>query len=348
MIEPVLPAGTAQPVAAKAERPPVPIVLLTLPAGIVGSGQARELKGTILHAAADGTALLRTAAGDVGFKAPMLLAAGKTATLFLTPTPAGPAASLRYHGPAQPLPAVAPPMPAPGIGATAAPPPGGNPPLPTAGPRDATMPVAQLAAQVIESLVAPAFEAERRAPLSAGAEASGAPPPHSDGRAVAASSPALAAAVATALRTRPPVQENDDLARTEPRAPGEAADARRTFVAADSERPPAVAQFAVRDDGKIVPVYIEYSRHRQDEPREQGDPAETGEPTARFAVAFDLDRAGAVRMVCAYRQRRLDVLLELQTAPDREMQQAIGERLAGLSNEFGLAISLRVAAPAGG
>jgi hypothetical protein len=192
------------------------------------------------------------------------------------------------------------------------------------------MPVAQLAAQVIESLVAPAFEAERRAPLSAGAEASGAPPPHSDGRAVAASSPALAAAVATALRTRPPVQENDDLARTEPRAPGEA------------------AQFAVRDDGKIVPVYIEYSRHRQDEPREQGDPAETGEPTARFAVAFDLDRAGAVRMVCAYRQRRLDVLLELQTAPDREMQQAIGERLAGLSNEFGLAISLRVAAPAGG
>jgi hypothetical protein len=46
-----------------------------------------------------------------------------------------------------------------------------------------------------------------------------------------------------------------------------------------------------------------------------------------------------------YRERRLDMLLTLDAAPDKEMQVVLRERLAALSDEFGLSISLRIGGP---
>jgi hypothetical protein len=103
MIDPVLPAGVMQALTGKAERPPVPIMVVSLPKALTGTPQPREIGGTVTQAAADGNAVLHTASGDISIKAPVVLAPGRIATLLLTPTSAGFAAALHVSGPAPPL-----------------------------------------------------------------------------------------------------------------------------------------------------------------------------------------------------------------------------------------------------
>ena len=100
-------------------------------------------------------------------------------------------------------------------------------------------------------------------------------------------------------------------------------------------------QFQVMDDSRIVPVFL--GRHPPEEnPEEAPDQSSGREPPARFTVRFDLEHAGSVRIDSVYRERRLDMLLTLEAAPDKEMQAVLRERLAALSDEFGLSISLRI------
>jgi hypothetical protein len=99
------------------------------------------------------------------------------------------------------------------------------------------------------------------------------------------------------------------------------------------------------DESRVVPVFL--GRH----PQEQADEEQTGrsqaqEPPARFTVRFDLDHAGPVRIDSVYRDRRLDMLLTLESVPDQELQTSVRDRLAALSDEFGLSSSLRIGGPA--
>src|SRR5262245_23290761 len=151
MIEPVLPPGLLQAMPAKAERPPIAVVLQSLPQSLAAPAQPREIGGTIVQAAPDGSSVLHTAAGDIAFKATVAMTAGKTATLHLAPTPAGLAAAIQFHGPTRPLPPATTGLPNSSAGGSVSSPkqPGTATPLPpaNAGLRDAALLLNQLAAQ---------------------------------------------------------------------------------------------------------------------------------------------------------------------------------------------------------
>ncbi len=428
MIEPVLPAGVIQALTGKAERPPIAISVVSLPKALTAITQPREIGGTVTRASADGNAVLHTAAGDIGIKAPVVLAPGRTATLLLTPTSAGLAAALRFNGaaptPVQPLElpqgaAPNPPAPTanPNIGVAQAPSvpirpytpsqqtgsrpigdeaspssapsrnvpgvqplpprpipiPAGEPshqaaaaslphgfsPAPTPrlqanpGLRDAALLLSQLAVQSIEQPLPPAAtaillsESGDGKPAPAPATTFAAAPiaiPNTDNRPLPTDPASLLMGLAAALK-RPAARADDEVRERsadtgDGAAPGEAV-YRSSGRLSEASENVSWRQFQVMDESRIVPVFL--GRHPPEENPEEA-PEQTGEkePPSRFTVRFDLEHAGSVRIDSVYRERRLDMLLTLDAAPDTEMQAVLRERLAALSDEFGLAISLRI------
>jgi hypothetical protein len=430
MIDPVLPAGVIQALTGKAERPPIAISVVSLPTAQTAPAQPREIGGTVTQASANGSAILHTAVGDIGIKAPVVLAPGRTATLLLTLTPGGLTAALQVNGPAPPpvqaleLPQGAAPNPPaptgnPSIGSaqvpstpirpnTATPQTGGRPigdqtspsavpsrnvpgvhplpprpvPLPAGeqshqniaaplphgfspastptprlqanpGLRDAALLLSQLAVQLIDQPLPPAATvttlpdtAEGKAAPAPAATFAAAPIaiPSTDSRPLPAAPASLLMGLAAALK-RPPSRADDETRERnanddDSATPGEAV-YRSSGKLSEASENISWRQFQVMDDSRIVPVFL--GRHPPEErPEETPDQSSDREPPARFTVRFDLQHAGSVRIDSVYRERRLDMLLTLDTAPDKEMQTALRERLAALSDEFGLSISLRI------
>jgi hypothetical protein len=428
MIDPILPAAALQALMAKVERPLLAIAVTSMPKALARTAQPREIGGTVTQAALDGSAVLHTAAGDIGIKAPVALAQGRTATLFVVPTPAGLTAALQVNGPTAPtVPAAAQPpanaatRPAdPGIQAspggqsqgmpaqpsnpaspkpqaptidrmaTAAPsivapsatasgpstaaspipaamlPAGTNAPLPqrqspsptmpaSPGLRDAALLISQLAAQLIDQPLpaAPAFATgtdigePATPPISILQLAPQAATANAENRPLPADPVSLLIGLSAAVR-RPQLRAERDEPRLEPKED-------RASIGELGYRPSgktsepvdgiAWRQFQVMDETRVVPVSL--GRHPQQQAdEEQTDRSPAIEPPARFTVRFDLDHAGPVCIDSVYRDRRLDMLLTLEAPPDQELQASVRDRLAALSDEFGLSISLRIGGPA--
>jgi hypothetical protein len=364
MIEPVLPPGIVQALAAKAERPLIAIAVLSLPKALAAPAQPRELGGTITQATADGSAVLHTAAGDVAFKASVALIPGKTATLHLVPTSGGLAAALQVNGPTAQLAAV--PNTSPGTSGKPAAPAAATPitqpkppsPIPPASAalRDATLLLGQLAAQASLPLAesagrpvptdpAPSRTEAPAAPTAASARAADAAPAAS---ALSATPASLTAGMLAALK-RPTSRSEEDARRSDGKDHISAAVPDSTYRASlkpgEQQDQLVWRQLQVMDENRIVPVFLGH-RPSEDEPDHAGDETAAVERPARFTIRFDLDHAGPVRIDSVYRERRLEVLLTMEAAPDKEMQAIVRERLAALSDEFGLSISLKIGAPA--
>lgn len=440
MIDPILPPGFVQALAAKAERPLIIISELSLPKTLAFTAQPREIGGTVTQAAADGSAVLHTAAGDIGFKAPVTLTAGKTATLHLVPTAAGLAAAIQFNGPTSqlaPAPNVAPaasarpaasngnaamrggstagtaqvvasvahtpsqnvnpvpansaptaagPLPATAAAAPAAPPaaplamaaytpsapamevprmaaaasprpPAPAPHVPQSSPalRDTALLLSQLAAQDADLL--PIGEFAGRAPIDplppaaapymAPAEAASKPGQTVPNAGPVPANPAgLVVGLMAALK-RPAIRRDDsagdsgdrDIAAFKPletayRSSGRTGEPQDQLV---------WRQIPVMDENRIVPVFLALQQG-DEETTDMSAPAAEAKPATRFTIRFDLEPAGPVRIDSVYCERRLDLLLRLEAAPDNEMGTMIRERLAALSEEFGLSISLRIGA----
>ena len=430
MIDPVLPAGVIQALTGKIERPPIAISLVSLPKPLATASQPREIGGTVTQASADGSAVLHTAAGDIGIKSPVVLAPGRTATLLLTPTAAGIAAALQVTGAAPPpvqppessqgappgtlgttnspgaagahaasmpirpntpspqtagrpigdqtSPAAVPSRNFPGMQSSpprtapspaaeqsarsiATPMPHGFPPASAPAPRlqanpglrDAALLLSQLAVQSIDQPLPPAAtampisETGDGKPAPAAAATFAAAPmaiANPDSRPLPADPASLLLGLAAALK-RPPQRAGDenrnyDAESEDSATPGEAV-YRSSGKLSEASESISWRQFQVMDDSRIVPVFL--GRHPPEEtPEEAPDQSSDRQPPARFTVRFDLQHAGSVRIDSVYRERRLDMLLTLDTAPDKDMQATLRERLAALSDEFGLSISLRI------
>ena len=357
MIEPVLPPGLLQAMPAKAERPPIAVVLQSLPQSLAAPAQPREIGGTIVQAAPDGSSVLHTAAGDIAFRASVILTAGKTATLHLAPTPAGLAAAIQFHGPTGPLPPATTGLPNSSAGGSVSSPkqPGTATPLPpaNAGLRDAALLLNQLAAAAELPTI------EGGATLSQSVPPSTSQPPVTTLASSLMTSPALGAkaladpaslsvAMMAALRRSVSRLDEDGARRDEKdRISAVPQDATyRSFIKPSEIQDQLLwRQIQVVDESQIVPVFLGY-QPPADDSGHSGEETPQRERPARFTVRLDLEFVGAVRIDSVYRERRLEMLLTLDTAPDQEMQTIVRERLAALSDEFDLSISLKVGAPA--
>jgi len=221
------------------------------------------------------------------------------------------------------------------------------------GLRDAALLLSQLAAQLLDQPLAPAasamtlLEAAEGKAVPAPATTATAPQiaiPNADSRPLSADPASLLIGLTAALKRLP--SRADDEIRSRSTGNDDTAGSGAS-VYRGSGKPSEVSenvswrQFQIMDESRIVPVFL--GRHPPDEnPEQSPDQSADREPPARFTVRFDLEHAGSVRIDSVYRERRLDMLLTLEAAPDKEMQAVLRERLAALSDEFGLSISLRI------
>jgi hypothetical protein len=363
VIEPVLPPGLVQAAAGKAERPLIAIAVLSLPKALAVPAQQREIGGTITQAAADGSAVLHTAAGDIAFKASVALTAGKTATLHLMPAPAGLAAAIQFNGAVE---AISPTLhPAHGGAvkpavSNAAIAPSSSPLNPSAssipsstGLRDAAVLLSQLVTQAelpVALRPAPADPVPAATLTLAGGPANPSPTasPAIESKPLRADAAGLALGLLAALKR--PAARLDEGARRDgkDRISGTPPD---TVYRASAKSEPqdqlVWRQLEVVDENRIVPMFLG-RRPPEDETEHAHDEAPAGERLTRFTIRFDLEHAGPVRIDSVYGQRRLEMLLTLEASPDAELQTMVRERLAALSDEFGLSISLKIGAPAAG
>lgn len=222
------------------------------------------------------------------------------------------------------------------------------------GLRDAALLLSQLAVQMIDPPVPPAATAM---PLPETAEGRTAPAPattaaaaliaipNTDSRPLPADPASLLIGLTAALK-RPPPRDDDDIRDRNTGNDDGAVSGESVYRSKLSESAEIVSwrQFQIMDESRIIPVFL--GRHPPDEnPDESPDQSSDREPPARFTVRFDLQHAGPVRIDSVYRERRLDMLLTLETAPDKEMQTVLRERLAALSDEFGLSVFLKIGSP---
>jgi len=221
------------------------------------------------------------------------------------------------------------------------------------GLRDAALLLSQLAAQLLDQPLTPTVPAVtlldaadiKTAPAPA-TMAAAAPimAPNADTRPLPADPASLLLGLSAALK-RPPSRADDDIrdrstGGSDSTGPGESV-YRSSGKLSETAENITWRQFQVMDESRIVPVFL--GRHPPEEnPEETPDQNSEREPLARFTVRFDLEHAGSVRIDSVYRERRLDMLLTLDAAPDKKMQTVLRERLAALSDEFGLSISLRI------
>lgn len=330
---------------------PLPVQPLDLPQGAAPSNPAPAANPAIGNAPAPGT--------PIRPNTPSPQAGGRPIGDQTSPSPV-PSRSLPGAQPLPPRPVQLPAGEQP-LQNIAAPPPHGFSPAPTSTPRpqahpglrDAALLLSQLAVQLLDQTPPPTASAvtlpdstEGKAAPAPAMNVAAAPieAPRADNRPLPADTAGLLIGLTAAVR-RPLSRADGDIGERSAdndgvAVPGEAVYRSSGKLSEISENS-SWRQFPVMDDSRIVPVFL--GRHPPEESSEDApDPSSEREPPARFTVRFDLQHAGSVRIDSVYRERRLDMLLTLDATPDKQLQTVLRERLAALSDEFGLSISLKI------